>query len=276
MTDGAVAAMAMATSAAARRTDGWTLTDWQRRLGRDPDPPSERFTEAESEGLDAPVRRYLTHAIAAGTPLAQCARLTMRGSIKLGRWLPFTARQILRPHDGFIWAARVAGVITGSDQYLDGTGGMEWKLGGLFTVAHEDGPDVSRSAAGRGGAEAIWLPTALLPRYGVRWTAHDRTRITSHYRVGSTPIDTHFTLNADGSVRSFVFDRWGHPDKTGSWNWYPFGGEVTGQRTFDGLTIPSSGRLAWHFGTAKWPAGEFFRYTITSLVPLSTAADTGQ
>ena len=44
----------------------------------------------------------------------------MRGSIRLGRWLPFRARQVLNPHVGFIWAARVGEVIAGSDQYLDG------------------------------------------------------------------------------------------------------------------------------------------------------------
>jgi hypothetical protein len=122
-----------------------------------------RFTKAELDELEAPLRRYLVRAIALGTPLAQCGRLSMRGSIKLGRWLPFRARQVLSPHVGFIWAARVAGVIAGFDQYLNGVGGINWKLGGLLTVAHAEGPEVSRSPAGRGGAEAIWLPTAMLP-----------------------------------------------------------------------------------------------------------------
>jgi hypothetical protein len=135
------------TAASENRRSSWTLTDWEHRLSREPGQPLERFTEADVEGLEAPVRRYLAHAIAPATPLSQCARLSMRGSIKLGRWLPFRARQVLRPHDGFVWAARVAGVIAGSDQYLDGTGGMDWKLGGLLSVAHEEGPDVSRSAA---------------------------------------------------------------------------------------------------------------------------------
>jgi hypothetical protein len=29
----------------------------------------------------------------------------MHGQIKLGRWRPFTARQVLTPPDGYIWAA---------------------------------------------------------------------------------------------------------------------------------------------------------------------------
>jgi hypothetical protein len=251
----------------------WTLTDWEHRLGSEPGHPPRPFTDAEMEGLAAPVRRYLAHAIAPTTPLYQCARLSMRGSIKLGRWLPFRARQVLAPHDGFIWAARVAGMIVGSDQYLDGTGGMDWKLAGLIRVAHEEGPDVSRSAAGRGAAEGIWLPTAMLPSCGVRWTSQDDTHITARYQLHGTPVEAHYSLGPDASIQSLVFDRWGDPDKTGTPAWHPFGGQITGQHTFEGLTIPSSGRLGWHYGTNRWPSGEFFRYKITSLQPLPPGRD---
>lgn len=112
------------------------------------------FSIAELEGLPRPVRRYLAAAIAPRTPLATCARLRMRGHIKVGRWLPFSARQVLNPHQGFVWAARAAGLIVGSDRYLDGAGAMNWKFAGIVTVAHGEGPDVSRSSAGRACAEA--------------------------------------------------------------------------------------------------------------------------
>jgi hypothetical protein len=241
----------------------WTLADWEARLLDDPAPVV--FSSAELKGLPEPVRRHLASAIAPGTPLGRSARLAMRGSIRLGRWLPFRAAQVLNPHEGFVWLARVAGVIAGSDQYLDGAGGMDWKLARLVTVAHEDGPDVSRSAAGRGGAEAIWLPTALLPRFGVRWSAHDDAHISVHHHLGETPIDVRYSLEPSGHLKSFVFDRWGDPGRTGQWTWHPFGGVVTGRRTFSGLTIPSKGRVGWHLGTDRWVAGEFFRYEITSL-----------
>jgi len=237
------------------------LSDWEARLRGDPAPAS--FTGADLTGLPEPVRRHLSTAIAPGTPLTRCAHLAMRGSIKLGRWLPFRARQVLNPHEGLVWAARVAGVVVGSDHYLDGAGGMSWKLAG-FTVAHE-AADVSQSAAGRGGAEAVWLPTALLPRFGVRWSAHDDIHITAHHHLGDTPITVRYTLEPKGQIKSLVFDRWGDPDRTGSWAWYPFGGEITGHHTFGGLTIPSEGRHGWHYGTDRWPTGEFFRCEITKL-----------
>ncbi len=112
------------------------LSEPEARLLQPPQPAM--FGAAELAGLPEPVQRHLAQAITPGTPLATSARLRMRGHIKVGRWLPFRARQILNPHLGFVWAARAAGVITGSDQYLEGVGGMDWKLAGLVTVAHAE------------------------------------------------------------------------------------------------------------------------------------------
>jgi hypothetical protein len=218
------------------------------------------------------VQRYLAQAITPGTPLATSARLRMRGHIKVGRWLPFRAHQVLNPQLGFVWAARAAGVIAGSDRYLDGSGGMDWKLLGLVAVAHAGGPDVGRSAAGRAGAEAIWLPTALLPRFGVRWSAGSSDQVTASFRVGDTPVELRLRLDAAGRIASLVFDRWGDPGDTGRFGWHRFGGEVTGYRSFQGLTIPSQGRLGWSYGSDRWPAGEFFRYEITDLEPVTSPA----
>jgi hypothetical protein len=67
----------------------------------------------------------------------------------------------------------------------------------------------------------------------------------------------------DARVRSVVFDRWGDPDNTGTWGHHPFGFEVTGFSTFDGVTIPSAGRAGWFYGTDRWDEGEFFRAEIT-------------
>jgi hypothetical protein len=246
------------------------LSELEARLLQPPEPG--RFSSAELDGLPEPVRRHLSQAIAPGTPLATAARLRMRGRIKVGRWLPFRARQVLNPHLGFVWAARAAGVITGSDRYVDGVGGMDWKLAGLVTVARGQGHDVSRSAAGRAGAEAAWLPTTLLPRFGVRWSASGTHQVTARYQVGETPLEVTYQLDADGRICWLVFDRWGDPENRGTFAWHAFGGEITGYRTFQGLTIPSAGRLGWFYGSDRWPAGEFFRYQITDLHSVTTPA----
>ena len=92
----------------------------RRQPARPPAPAV--FTDTELAELPEVVCRHLQAEIAPGTPLATSARLRMRGQLKLGRWLPFWAEQVLAPHHGFYWAARVAGVISGFDRYLDGQG----------------------------------------------------------------------------------------------------------------------------------------------------------
>ena len=240
---------------------GSGLSSFERRVAVAPSPGV--FAPAELDGLPDPVRRYFGAAVGPGTPLAQAARLRMRGRIRIGRWLPFTARQVLAPRTGFVWAARAGGIIIGYDRYVDGAGESDWRLAGLVPVAHADGPDVSRSAAGRAAAEAVWLPTTLLPRFGTRWSAEADDRISAEYGVGELRVQVHYRIDPAGRAVSVRFERWGDPDGTGEWGLHPFGGEFTAHANFGGLTIPSRGGLGWFHGTDRWTEGGSFRYRIT-------------
>jgi hypothetical protein len=237
-------------------------------------PAPGAYSPAEVDGLPEPVRRYFAAAVRPGAPLAQAARLRMRGRIRIGRWLPFTARQVLAPRSGFVWAARAGGIITGYDRYVDGAGESDWRIAGLVPVAHADGPDVSRSAAGRAAAEAVWLPTTLLPRSGTRWTAEADDRISAECAVGDVRVQLRFRLDATGRPLSIAFERWGDPGGTGDWGLHPFGGEFSAYTTWGGLTIPSRGDLGWFYGTDCWTGGSF-RYRITRFELLTRAATAG-
>jgi hypothetical protein len=65
----------------------------------------DRFDAAATVGLPEPVRRWLGHAIAPGTPLRSAVELHMHGEIRLGAWRRFTAVQRLTLEGGFVWAA---------------------------------------------------------------------------------------------------------------------------------------------------------------------------
>ena len=223
------------------------------------------FTEHELDGLPDRVSRYLDTAIAPGTPLTQSAHIEMKGHIRVGRWLPFRAYEVLTPQVGFVWAARAAGVINGSDRFVNGRGEMQWKLGGLLTLMTAHGSDVSRSAAERAGAEAVWVPTSLLPRFGVDWKVGQGRHIIAAFNVGEYPIEVDCSLNSENLIESVVFQRWGDPDNRGDFGLHVFGGHFHSYDTFDGVTIPTAGNLGWHYGTDRWSEGEFFRFRITKL-----------
>ena len=255
----------------ADNVDVWSDSDWTRRLNKH--ATTDRYTPAEIDDLPEPVQRYFTSAIAEGTILAKTVRLRMRGFIKVGMWLPFRARQLSNPHVGFRWTARAVGLISGLRPLRPRCGCDAVERRRQIPCRNADGPDISPSAAGRCGCEGVMAPTALLPRFGVTWTAEDDQHITARLQLDATPATIGLTINAEGQVDAIAVRRWGDPRQTGTWSWHTFGGEFSAHRTFAGLTIPSRGRLGWDYGTSRWPAGEFFRYGITELSIPTTQAD---
>jgi hypothetical protein len=227
------------------------------------------FSQGEIDELPEPVQRYFRSAIAPGTPLARAARIDMRGRIKLGTWLPFRAREVLAPHAGFVWRARVGGIIAGHDRYAKGEADLDFWLARLVRVAHAEDPDTARAAAERAGGEALWLPSALLPRFGVVWSAISDTELVARLAVDGHPVEIHWVIDDRGRVGSITFDRWFQDPKDGTWGSAPFGGVISEHAGFGGLTIPSAGAFGWHHGTDRWSEGEFFRFRITALEAVS-------
>jgi hypothetical protein len=222
------------------------------------------FAPEPLAGLPEPVRRWLTHAIAPGTPLWSSAQLRMRGQIKLRTWRPFTARQVLAPPRGFIWAAtaRVTGLpVTGFDRYTSGSGEMRWRLLGLVPVMADDGADVTRSAAGRlAGEGTAWLPTAFAD---ASWSAGpDADTAVATWRIGDHEEAVQLRIDPEGRLREIFLQRWGNPDGR-PFGLYPFSVTVDAERAFGGLTIPSTVRATWWSDEPRPGDGEFFRAEIT-------------
>jgi hypothetical protein len=228
-------------------------------------PPGQpRFEPDQLAGLPDAARRYLEHAIAPGTPLASAVRLRMHGEIKLQGWLPFSAEQVIHRGRGMIWRAtvRMKGLpIRGFDRLVDGEGEMRWKLLGLIPVMTAAGPDITRSAAGRVGAEFAWLPSALCGD-DVSWTAPDSSHARASFVVQGEKVEPTFAIDDAGRLESLEIKRWGNPEDA-DFHYADFGGFVEGEGTFGSYTIPTRLRIGWHFGGERFESeGEFFRVTI--------------
>ncbi len=162
-------------------------------------------------------------------------------------------------------------MISGGDRYVDGSGGMDWRLLGVLRLVHADGPDVTRSAAERAAGESIWVPTAMVATAD-SWIADDDHHLRVPAEVDGYRVELRHDIDDEGLVRSSTFLRWGDPDNSGAWAQHPFGVEVEGQLRFDGVTIPARGRAGWHFGTSRWDDSVFFTYEITRYEPITTRA----
>lgn len=189
----------------------------------------------------------------------------MVGSIRLGSWWPFTARQVLSPAR-YVWAAdaRLHRLqVLGYDRYSAGTGEMRWRLLDLVPVMSAAGPDVARSAAGRLASEIALLPTAY---GGAVWSAGSSPdTVLASWGEGDEQQQVVLHVGPDGRLLDLVMQRWGNPGGS-PYGRYPFGATFAGERTDSGVTLPAAVRAGWWWGTDRQDEGEFFRMEITGLV----------
>jgi hypothetical protein len=233
--------------------------------------PAGRFEPQTITGLPEVAQRYLKHAIAPGTPLYSVVELEMQGTFLLGDKNSFqsydmAARQVLRPPSQFVWVPRLHSghlTITGSDGLVEDEAWTRFWLLGLVPVANVGtSPDVLRSAQFRAAVEgALWLPTTLLPENGARWEelGPDKARVTLGKR--DPQIVLHLTLDRNGAVREVVGERWSNANPDQHFRLQPFGGTITGERSFQGLTIPTAVSVGNHYGTRDYLP--FFQARIT-------------
>lgn len=224
------------------------------------------FDPAMTTGLPEPAHRWLSHAIAPGTPLWSSVELTMHGQIKLGRWRPFTARQVLSPPGGYTWAAtaRLAGLpVTGYDRLSSGAGEMRWRLLRLIPVLTAAGPDITRSAYGRMAGEIALIPTAF--RHAAWTRGEDADTAVATWRFGGDTESAELRAARSGRLAEIRVNRWGNPGGA-PFGRYPFGVRFEAEARFGGVTIPSVLRAGWWWATERQHEGEFFRAEITGAV----------
>jgi hypothetical protein len=203
---------------------------------------AETFDPAATMGLPEPARRWLSHAIPPGTPLWSRAELTMHGQIKLGRWRPFTARQVLTPSGGYIWAAttRLAGLpVTGYDRLGSGSGEMHWRLLRLIPVLNESGSDVTRSAYGRLAGEIALTPTAY--RHATWSRGEYANTAVATWQFGDDTETAELRIARSGRLAEVRVNRWGNPGGA-PFGRYPFGasgrGRIAVRRDHHPLGVP--------------------------------------
>jgi hypothetical protein len=150
--------------------------------------------------------------------------------------------------------------VTGFDRFSAGSGEMNWRLLGLIPIVTADGPDITRSAAGRLVAEMVLAPTAFS---ALSWTAGaGPDSIVATCEAAGETEQAELRVAPDGRLLELIVERWGNPDGE-PFGRYPFGATMEAEATFSGVTLPSVFRAGWWWGTDRQESGEFFRARIT-------------
>jgi len=209
---------------------------------------------ADYSSLPGPVAKYFRLVLKNNQPLIRSARLRQEGEIRIGTseddWHPFTAEQFfsaLQP--GFIWDAKVsmAPLMNARvrDGYVLGKGSMFGKLVSLITIINEhDKPELHAAALQRYLAEAVWLPTALLPENGVQWTAVDLRSALAEIEDSGTKVSMEFRFNNRGEIES-VYSVGRGREVNGKYELTPWEGRFRNYQERGGMKIPLEGEVEW-------------------------------
>jgi len=224
------------------------------RLTAPPTPdgaPPARYSREQLEGLPAPVARYFEFALTPGQSLVRRAHFRQAGdfSTRPGVWSPFTSEQHFSVHPpGFVWDAtiRMAPLVPVRvrDSYLAGEGVMYGRAAAVVTVANQRGtPEMASGALMRYLAEAVWLPTALLPCEGVSWGAIDDSTARATLADGSTTVSADLHFGASGEVVRISAIR--YRDVNGRPILTPWEVHLRDYARVHGMMIPRAGEVAW-------------------------------
>ena len=209
---------------------------------------------AELEGLPLPVARYFRRVLIPGQGIVSRARVRQQGEFRLRPgahgWRHFQASQTFTAlPPSFVWDAsiRVApGVhVRVEDSFLGGAGSTRATILRVFPLTSRSGtPEIATAALQRYLAEAVLLPTALLPRCGVSWSPGGRYGARASLVVGTTCATLDFTFDHDGLVAgvhasSRMRDVQGRSVPT------PWQGRWSDFKTCDGMLVPRRGEVEW-------------------------------
>ena len=234
---------------------------WQRaaeraaaRLASGRVEPVAAVPAGEMRALPEPVARYFARVLTPGQPPIRAARVEQEGEFRAGgadaAWSPFTAVQhFAASPPGFVWNARIRMApllsVRVRDGYVGGTGEMRARLAGLLPVVDRSGgPGLNAGALHRWLAEAVWLPTALLPGRGVAWEAVDDSTARATLADGGTRVSLDFTFSPEGEiVRAYTPARARDVDGTDVPT--PWACRYRDYAWVDGVRIPMAGEVEW-------------------------------
>ena len=224
---------------------------------------------ADLAALPAPVQRYFAYAGVLDHAPLRLAYLRHTGTFRTGAdagWLPITGEEIFSVNPpGFIWKGVISmapGVnVTARDYYIAPRGNMLIRAVGLVTIDDAKGPAIDQGAMMRYFAEMAWFPTALLPGPNVQWEAIDDASARLIARDAAHPEELTVTFDAEGRILTITAQA--RTFKSGSVERVaPWGGVYSDYREVDGLRVPFSAEVVWHFPEGDLP---YARFTLTEV-----------
>lgn len=227
-----------------------------------PQREGKTVTFKDFEQLPAPVAKYFRWALKEGQPLIRSARITQVGEFRARKaddeWSLFEAKEYFSAQPpGFVWDAsiRMAPLmkVRVRDAYVTGQGSMQVKILSLVSVVDEHGKaELNAGALQRYLAEVVWLPTALLPSEGVKWSAIDDSRALATLTDSGTTVSLEFHFNDVGEITD-VFSPGRYREVNGKYELTPWAGHFRNYKERNGMWIPIEAAVEWQLPDGSFP-----------------------
>lgn len=204
--------------------------------------------------LPAPVRRYFHYALPDGQVPISYVVCRQIGDFRRGGcttpWSPFTATEAFTASPpGYLWDADIRlgpGLsVRVRDGFVAGSGFMQASVAALFPVVHEAGrPELNMAALQRFLAEAVWLPTALLPGPYLVWREQDIDHAEAVLTVAGVTATMTFQFGSNGEiVRAYTPGR--YRAEAGKFVLAPWEGNIRNYMRVSGMRVPMDTEAAW-------------------------------
>jgi len=243
---------------------------WQRATGQAVDSLLQATLQggigavdfATFDQLPPPVAAYFRFALTDGQPLVKSARIVSAGQFNAGEsaesWAPFEAVQVFTSQPpGFIWNAAIRMVplmdVRVRDGYEGGRGSMFGAIAGIMPVIDQSGaPELNAGALIRYLAEAVWLPTALLPANGVVWTPiNERAALATLSDSGVTvSLEFHFD---DAGRLTRIYTPARPREVNGAYEMAAWEARFERYEAHDGMQIPVEAIVEWQLPDKTLP-----------------------
>jgi len=226
---------------------------------------NEIITEKDLDSLPINIQKYLRYVGVVGKPKPFNMKLTFQGEMReQGKaWFTFNSNQynfFKNPTRFYFLNANFKGLPTqGYHVYKKDMSGMQIKLLSLFTVVHEDSPELFPTETVTYFNElCLFAPGALIDKR-IKWEEIDSTSVRATFTNNSTRISATLYFNEIGQLINFISeDRYSITEMKK----YPFSTPVKDYKEINGINIPSYGEAIWHYPEEDFVYGKFYLKTI--------------
>ncbi|MDB4892508.1 MAG: hypothetical protein JWL61_4363 [Gemmatimonadetes bacterium] len=218
-------------------------------------PSIGRFHTEQLAQLPRPVQRYFAFALSPAQPIVVAAHAKSQGEFRLrlgGGWHAFTAVQHFSTSPrAFVWDAEINVAplvnVKVADRYLHGEGGINARAVSVVPVVNEHGtPELAAGELLRYLAEAVMMPTALLPSSGVQWSPVDDDSARVTMTDQGTTVSAVFHFGPRGEIDRVSALRYRGVGETAVLT--PWVGRFGDYRSAQGMMVPMYAEVAWIVG----------------------------